>query len=371
MNDQVHETYIKQLLEAHGQGEVTIAWQGGEPTLTGLDFYKRSLELIAQYKKSGQTILHSIQTNATRISDEWAAFFAENNFLVGVSIDGPKAMHDAYRTYKSGKGSFDRVIKGYETLKKHGTEINILCTMHAENASFPLEIYHFFRDELKADHIQFIPIVERNNDAEIPIANIKRKTTSASAKSLYKQQGSTVTKRSITAEQYGQFLVSIFDEWIKHDVGSVFVQSFDVALASWMGMHSLCVFSPTCGNALALEHNGDLYACDHYVEPDYLIGNILEKNMGEMVNSPEQRRFGRNKYDLLPNYCHQCDVKFACYGGCPKDRFIQTPTGDDGLNYLCVGYKKFFNHIKQPMSIMASLLRAGKAPSEVMNYVQE
>lgn len=364
MNDDVHEAYIKQLLQTHGQGEVTIAWQGGEPTLIGLDFYKRSLEFVAKYKKSGQTVVHSIQTNATRISDEWAAFFAENNFLVGVSIDGSKAMHDAYRTYKNGKGSFDRVIHGYNMLKKYNVDINILCTLHAENASFPLEIYHFFRDELNAHYMQFIPIVERNNDIEFPIAKLKKNAV----KPLYKQQGSTVTARSVSASQYGQFLVTIFDEWIKRDVGTVFVQSFDVALASWLGMHSLCIFSPTCGNALALEHNGDLYACDHYVEPDYLIGNIMEKNMGELVNSPKQRQFGRNKYDTLPDYCHQCDVKFACYGGCPKDRFIQTPTGDDGLNYLCAGYKQFFTHIKQPMNLMAHLLRTGKAPSEIMNH---
>lgn len=367
MSDNLLDLYIKQFIEAQHSNEITIAWQGGEPTIMGLDFYKRAIEYVHKHQKSGQQISHTIQTNGTRLDDEWCQFFAENKFLVGLSVDGPKPMHDAYRVYKSGKGSFDSVMHGYDLLCKHQVDVNILCTIHAANAEHPLEIYHFFRDDMYANYIQFIPIIERINVQEIPLANIGwGKKPGAESRPLYTQQGNLTTERSITADQYGRFLIAIFDEWVQKDVGSVYVQMFDVALASWIGMHSLCVFSPTCGNALALEHNGDLYSCDHYVEPNYLLGNIQEQHMADLINSPKQRKFGQDKYDTLPKYCHDCEVKFACYGGCPKDRFIKTPDGESGLNYLCAGYKIFFNHINPSMQIMAKLLRAGGAPAEIM-----
>lgn len=367
MSDSVLELYIKQFIEAQNSPEINIAWQGGEPTIIGLDFYKHSIELVKKYQRPGQQILHTIQTNGTRLNDAWCEFFAENKFLVGLSVDGPQVMHDTYRVYKSGKGSFDSVMHGYKLLSKHKVDVNMLCTVHAVNAEHPLEIYHFFRDELQASFIQFIPIIERISVHEIPLANIGwSKKPGLISRPLYTQQGNLTTERSVTADQYGKFLIAIFDEWVKKDVGKIFVQMFDVALASWMGMHSLCVFSPTCGKALALEHNGDLYSCDHYVEPNYLLGNIQEKHMADLVNSPQQLQFGQDKYASLPKYCHACEVKFACYGGCPKDRFINTPEGEPGLNYLCAGYKMFFKHITPAMQIMSKLLRAGHAPAEIM-----
>lgn len=368
MSNELLDQYIQQLLAAHDVGEVTIAWQGGEPTLMGLDFFQQSLEYVKKYKKPGQIITHTIQTNGTRLTDEWAEFFAKNKFLVGISIDGPKDLHNSYRVYKGGQGSFDSVMRGWEILKKYQVDINILCTIHATNAESPLEVYRFFRDELQAHFIQFIPIVERTTEYELPVANLGWGKKAGIERPLYIQKGWVTTERSVTAKQYGEFMIAVFEEWVRKDVGNIYVQSFDVALASWMGMHALCVFSPTCGNALALEHNGDLYSCDHYVEPDYLLGNIQNKHMSELVNSQKQRKFGKDKYDTLPQYCHQCEVKFACYGGCPKDRFIAAPDGEQGLNYLCAGYKAFFKHINKPMQIMAALLREGRAPAEIMQW---
>ena len=273
------EKYIKQLLEAHDSGEVTIAWQGGEPTLMGLDFYQLSLVYVEKYRKPGQIIQHTIQTNGTRLSDDWAKFFADNKFLVGLSVDGAKEMHDAYRVYKSGKGSFGSVMRGLELLQKFHVDVNILCTIHAANAEYPLEVYRFFRNELQAKFIQFIPIIERTTEYELPLANIGWSKKPGTQRPTYTQKGWLTTDRSIKAEQYGNFMIAIFEEWMRKDVGNVYVQSFDVALASWLGMHALCVFSPTCGNAVALEHNGDLYSCDHYVEPDYLLGNIQNQHL--------------------------------------------------------------------------------------------
>ena len=278
MSNQLLEKYIQQLLEAHDAGEVTVAWQGGEPTLMGLDFYKLALSYVEKYRKPGQQIQHTIQTNGTRLSDDWASFFAENKFLVGLSIDGPKEMHDAYRVYKSGKGSFDSVMQGWELLQKFRVDVNILCTIHAANAEYPLEVYRFFRDELQTKFIQFIPIIERSTEYELPLANLGWSKKPNSQRPTYTQKGWLTTERSVKAEQYGKFMIAIFDEWVRKDVGNVYVQSFDVALASWLGIHALCVFSPTCGNAVALEHNGDLYSCDYYVEPDYLLGNIQSQH---------------------------------------------------------------------------------------------
>jgi uncharacterized protein len=366
MSDELLQTYIRQLLESQPLGEVNIAWQGGEPTLMGIDFFRRAVQYVEQYQKPGQTILHTMQTNGTLLDDEWCAFFKEHNFLIGLSVDGPKAMHDAYRVDKRGRGSFDDVMSGCEVLRRHQVDVNILCTIHAANADHPLEVYRFFRDELHAAYMQFIPIVERTTEALIPVANLGWGKRPGGDRPLYTQHGGQVTDRSVGAEQFGSFLIAIFDEWVSRDVGKVFVQTFDVALGSWVGQHNLCIFSPTCGNAVALEHNGDLYSCDHYVEPEYRLGNIRETPMVELIASDKQQAFGQHKLDSLPKYCRECNVLFACYGECPRNRFIATPDGESGLNYLCAGYKRFFNHIDPKMSRMAGLLRQGRFADEIM-----
>lgn len=344
MTDEMLETYIRQLIESHAVPEVTVAWQGGEPTLMGLDFFKRSIVYEKKYAKPGMKINNTIQTNGTLIDDEWAVFFKENNFLVGLSIDGPREMHDFYRIDKQGEPTFDKVMHGLGFLQKHGVEWNALTTIHHANADHPIEVYRFLRDECKAEFIQFIPIVER-----------------------LAPNGDMVTERSTTAEQYGKFLVGVFEEWVKRDIAKVYVQMFDVALANWHGEPSgLCIHSKTCGGALAIEHNGDLYSCDHFVTPQNNLGNIKEKHMLELVGSDQQVKFGNDKFDTLPKYCRECEVRFACHGGCPKDRFITTPDGESGLNYLCAGYKIFFNHVDKPMRMMSQLLLLDRAPSEIM-----
>jgi uncharacterized protein len=370
MADKQLEIYIRQLIEAHRQmPEVNISWQGGEPTLMGLDFFELSVKYAEKYKKPGQTLMYTIQTNGTKIDDELAAFFKKNNFLVGLSMDGPKGLHDTYRVNKGGQGTFDQVKKGWETLNKHGVDVNILCTVHAANGDHPLDIYHFFRDELKAQYMQFIPIIERATTETLPIANQGWSERPGGDRPLYTQIGELVTERSVKPEQYGRFLIAIFDEWVQRDVGQVFVNSFDAALANWVGQPSLCIFQKTCGKALALEHNGDLYSCDHFVEPAYLLGNINKTHMIDLVMSEQQQKFGQDKYNTLPKYCLECPVLFACYGECPRNRFIHTPDGEPGLNYLCAGYKMFFQHIDHPMRLMADLLRRGRYADEVMQIL--
>jgi uncharacterized protein len=342
MDEQVHAAYIEQLLAAHAdQPEVVVAFQGGEPTMMGLEFFARTLELEKKFARPGQQILNTIQTNATLISDEWAGFLAEHDFLVGVSIDGPREMHDAYRVDKGGKPTFDRVLTGLRRLQAAGASWNALTTVHAANGDHGREVYRFLRDDLRAEFIQFIPIVEQG-------------------------QG-----HSVGAEQYGRFLIDVFEDWARHDIGDVFVQAFDTALAHWLGMDQvgLCVHARTCGEAVALEHTGDLYSCDHFVEPEHLLGNITQgRTLLELVESPQQRAFGQAKLTALPDYCRRCEVKFACNGGCPKDRFITTPDGEPVLHYLCAGYKAFFTHIDEPMKVMAGLVRAGRDAVEVRDW---
>jgi uncharacterized protein len=371
MSDQMLETYIRQLIEAQPAQEISVAWQGGEPTLMGLDFFERSIEYVEKYRKPGQSILHTMQTNGTLLNDEWCAFFKQHNFLVGLSVDGPQAMHDAYRVNKGGEGSFHQVMRGHEMLRRHDVDVNVLCTIHAANADHPLEVYRFFRDELETRFMQFIPIVERATEDFLPLANLGWGEHTGSNRPLYTQHGGLVTDRTVGAEQFGRFLIAIFDEWLRGDVGKVFVQTFDVALGSWLGQHNLCIFSPTCGGALALEHNGDLYSCDHYVEPAHLLGNIVETPMAELVASEKQRAFGQDKLTSLPAYCRKCDVRFACHGECPRNRFIPTPDGEPGLNYLCAGYKLFFHHVDPAMKAMADLLRQGRFADEIMQIHHE
>lgn len=370
MADDLLETYIKQLLESHRTPEVIVAWQGGEPTLMGLDFFQRSIEYVQQHRRPGQVVSYTIQTNGTRLDDEWCAFFKENGFLVGLSVDGPRKMHDAYRVDKGGEGTFDDVIRGWERLRQHGVDVNILCAVHAANVDHPLEAYRFFRDNLGTEFIQFIPIVERATEELLPIANEGWSARAGGERPLYSLAGNLVTDRSVSAEKYGRFLIAVFDEWVRRDVGVVFVQHFDAALANWTSAPSpVCIFSETCGVALALEHNGDLYSCDHFVEPRWKLGNIKETHMIELVASPRQTKFGLDKRDTLPRYCRECEVRFACHGECPRNRFIETPDGEPGLNYLCAGYKAFFNHIDKPMQLMADLLRRGRYADEVMGLL--
>jgi len=352
MSDKVHEAYIKQLFEAHQVPQVTVAWQGGEPTLMGLDFFRHSMELQKKYAKPGTRIENTFQTNGVLLSDEWCRFFHENNYLIGLSMDGPKELHDFYRKDKGGHGTLDRVVRAARLLQKHKVEFNILCTVNRKNANRPLEVYRFFRDELGVHYIQFIPIVERDNESGF-------------------QEGNEVTDRSVRPNQWGRFLIEIFDEWVRRDVGQTFVLNFDGALAGWLGRAgTVCIFGPTCGLGMALEHNGDLYSCDHFVEPNYFLGNILKTPMIELVASEKQRKFGQDKRDTLPQYCRNCEFIHICNGECPKNRFIETPDGEAGLNYLCGGYKAFFKHADKPMRVMADLLRRGRNADEVMKVME-
>ena len=353
MNDNVLESYTRQYIEAQRVPEVTFAWQGGEPTLMGLEFFERTVEFQNKYREPGMKVINTLQTNGTTLDDDWCAFFKEHDFLIGLSLDGPRELHDKYRLDKGGKASFDRVMKGLELLKKHQVEFNILTSVHAGNVEHALDVYRFLRDEVGTHFIQFIPIVERKNESGY-------------------QEGFKVTRRSVTGVGYGQFLISIFDAWIRRDVGQIFVQIFDVALGVWYGQRAgLCIFEETCGLALAMEHNGDLYSCDHYVEPNFFLGNIDQINLVELVAMDKQVEFGTAKGDTLPRYCRECEVRFVCNGGCPKNRIRRTPDGEEGLNYLCHGYKAFFNHINAPMQTMVQLLRMGRPPADVMKLIPQ
>jgi uncharacterized protein len=298
MADELLETYLSQLIEAHARSpEVTVAWQGGEPTMMGLDFFHRSVELAEKYRLPHQRVIHTIQTNGTLIDDEWGAFFKEHDFLVGLSIDGPREIHDTYRVDKGGKGSFDRVMAGLQHLRAHDVAWNALTTIHGANQHRGRDVYRFLRDECDARFMQFIPIVERATAETLPIANAGW-GASVKDRPLYMQEGTLVTERSISPDGYGRFLIDVFEEWVRRDIGEVYVQMFDVALANWYGEPpGLCVHSETCGLALALEHTGDLYSCDHFVEPDYKLGNIKDKHMLELIVLPQQQRFGLDKRD--------------------------------------------------------------------------
>ena len=363
----LQETYIRQLLEAHARApEVVVAWQGGEPTMMGLDFFRRSVELEGEYARPGQRIVNTIQTNGTLLDDSWGTFLAENGFLAGISIDGPPAMHDAYRVDKGGKPTSDRVLKGLDVLKRHGVDWNVLTTIHAVNADHGREVYAYLRDDLGATFIQFIPIIERATEQTLPIADAGW-GHGVRGRPLYTQDGNLVTHRSVGAGQYGRFMIEVFEEWVRRDIGTVYVQMFDTALAHWHGEPGgMCVHAETCGQQLALEHTGDLYSCDHYVEPGYLLGNISERPLLELIVLPQQTTFGQDKRDTLTRYCLDCDVRFACNGGCPKDRFATSPYGEPGQHYLCPGYKDFFHHVNEPMRAMSALLSDGKAAADLM-----
>jgi len=353
MSDAVLERYIVQVIDAHRTPEVAIAWQGGEPTLMGVDFYRRAIEIAEAHRRPGMTFSHSMQTNGTLLDDEWCEFFTEHEFLIGLSLDGPRELHDVYRVDKRGRGTFDRVMRGLRLLRQHDVDVNILTTVNRLNADYPLEVYRFLRDEVETDWIQFIPVVERLDEHDAPADLV----------------GTRVSERSVRPDQLGRFLTTIFDEWARHDVGEVFVQTFEATAANWSGLDNsgMCVFNETCGTALALEHNGDLYSCDHFVDPDYFLGNIADAPIDELVASPRQHAFGMAKRDTLPQYCRDCEVRFACHGECPRNRFVLTPDGEPGLNYLCEGYKSFFQHVDRPMRMIVELLRSGRDAADVMD----
>jgi uncharacterized protein len=375
MPDDVLESFIRQYIEQQNVPEVNFAWQGGEPTLLGVGFFRKVVEL--QKKWAGGKVVHNaLQTNGILLDDEWGAFLAEHRFLAGLSIDGPRALHDRYRVDKSGKSTFDQVMGGLNVLRKHGAEFNTLTVVNRVNSQRPLEVYRFLK-EIGSGFIQFIPLVERlpGSDAvsltaggkTIPDAPRPHLLAGPPDAGAPDPAPLPVTDWSVEATQYGTFLCTIFDEWVRQDVGRVFVQLFDVALGQWLGAgSSLCVFAEKCGAAVAMEHNGDVYSCDHYVYPRYKLGNLMNRGLGELMSSPEQRKFGSDKHDTLPEYCRKCEVRFACNGECPKHRFATTPAGEPGLNYLCPAYKRFFNHIDPQMRAMADLLRMRQPAARVM-----
>ncbi len=360
MSPAVLEQYIRQYIQAQPAQDVHFAWQGGEPTLLGVDFFRTVIELQQRYG-AGRSIHNALQTNGTLLDDTWGEFLAEHRFLVGVSIDGPPALHDCYRVDKGDAPTFDRVMRGITFLKKHRVDFNTLTVVHRRNAAYPVEIYRFLKD-IGSGFLQFIPIVERQAAAPDPDGLVLIQPTYGGA--------AEVSAWSVEPEAYGRFLTGVFDEWVKRDVGRTFVQLFDVALETWMGMEpSLCVFRKTCGSSLAMEHTGDLYSCDHYVYPANRLGNIMESGLDKLAALPRQQAFGRDKHDTLPRMCRDCDVRFACNGECPKHRFTMTPEGEPGLNYLCAGYKHFFHHIDPYMRFMAAELRAGRPPANIMRIV--
>ena len=354
MDSAVLEAYIRQYIEAQQVPQVSVTWQGGEPTLMGLDFFRRSVELARERAPEGMQVEFSLQTNGTLLDEEWCGFFRENGFLIGLSLDGPRELHDAYRVDRGGAPTFERVMRAARLMQESGVEFNVLCTVHSANAGHPGEVYSFFRDELGTQWVQFIPIVERINSDGTTLL----------------QEGNEVTDRSVSPAAWGGFLNGVFDEWVRHDVGRMYINFFEAALASWAGAPAaMCIFAETCGAAMALEHNGDLYSCDHFVEPAYLLGNIMQTPMAELAESERQRRFGEDKRDALPACCRDCEVLFACRGECPKNRFTLAPDGEPGLNYLCEGYKAFFHHVDRPMWVMAGLLASGRPPYEIMSLI--
>jgi uncharacterized protein len=361
MSDDLLESYIRQYIAAQPTDTVSFAWQGGEPTLLGLEYFERIVELEQQYAQ-GKKIENALQTNGVLLDERWSSFLAKNDFLVGISIDGPRELHDYYRVDKGGQPTFDKVMRGIHRLKDAGVRFNTLTVVNRKNSTHPLEVYRFLK-EIGSGFIQFIPIVERIAETTppdglvliSPDSDVLGKVSDWSHQPQHKQK-----KKS-----------AIFDEWVRHDVGATFVQMFDVTLESWLGMQpSLCIFSETCGSAMAMEHNGDLYSCDHYVYPENKLGNILENPLVSLVNQEKQKKFGNDKRDTLPKYCRECDVRFACNGECPKHRFLTTPDGEPGLNYLCAGYKLFFHHVAPYMEFMAQQLIQQEAPALVMEYAR-
>jgi len=352
ISDTVLETFIRQYFEGQNYKEVVFSWQGGEPTLLGLDFFKKVVALEKKYCPPHVRCENDLQTNGTLLDNAWCEFLHDENFLVGLSIDGPKTFHDAYRKDKAGLGSFDRVFRAAGLLRKHNVNFATLSCVNRVTAKHPLEVYRFLRDKVGSKRIQFIPIVEPVGFRQVAPRQWDTQIMPelGSLRARPGTEGSVVEEWSVDPDDWGDFLCRVFDEWYQKDLGKIYVNYFDAAVETWMGHASpLCTQSPMCGKGLALEHDGSIYACDHYVYPEYRVGNLQERPLSAMAYSAEQEKFGKMKEGLLPQHCRDCEYQFTCFGECPKNRFIKTPDGELGLNYLCSGWKKFFSHIDQPI----------------------
>lgn len=359
MSDETLEQFTREYIEAQTMPQVLFTWHGGEPLMRSIDFYKKALALQKKYAH-GKQIDNVIQTNGTLLTDEWCEFFAQNHWLVGISIDGPQEYHDHYRVTPAGKPSWEKVMQGIQLLKKHRVEWNAMAVVNAYNAEHPLEFYHFFRDN-GCQYLQFTPIVERLTEHE----------DGRTLASLADDREIPLADASVTPQQWGNFLCTIFDDWVRHDVGKTFVEIFDCTLANWMGvLPGICAYSKECGHAGVMEHNGDVYSCDHFVFPEYKLGNIREQSLIDMLYGEKQQAFSRLKHTSLPRQCKECDMEFACHGECPKNRFEKDKYGEPGLNYLCQGYYQYYSHVAPYMDFMKRELLAQRPPANIMNVLK-
>ena len=358
MSDEMLEQFTREYIEAQTMNQVLFTWHGGEPLLRSIDFYRKALSLQQKYA-GGRRIDNVIQTNGTLLTDEWCEFFAQNHWLVGISIDGPQPDHDHYRLTAAGKPSWKKVMQGIKLLKKHGVEWNAMAVVNAYNANHPLEFYRFFKEN-GCQFLQFTPIVER----------LTRHEDGRTLASLADKDEISLSEASVAPEQWGYFLCAIFDEWVRKDVGKIFVEIFDCTLANWMGISpGICAYSKECGHAGVMEHNGDVYSCDHFVFPEYKLGNIRDHSLIDMLYGEQQQEFSRLKHSSLPRQCKECDMEFACHGECPKNRFMKDQYGDSGLNYLCLGYYHYYQHVAPYMDYMKQELMAQRPPSNIMKVV--
>ena len=359
MSNEMLEQFTREYIEAQTMNQVLFTWHGGEPLLRSIDFYRKALSLQQKYA-GGRRIDNVIQTNGTLLTDEWCEFFAQNHWLVGISIDGPQPDHDHYRLTAAGKPSWKKVMQGIKLLKKHGVEWNAMAVVNAYNANHPLEFYRFFKEN-GCQFLQFTPIVER----------LTRHEDGRTLASLADKDEISLSEASVTPEQWGYFLCAIFDEWVRKDVGKIFVEIFDCTLANWMGISpGICAYSKECGHAGVMEHNGDVYSCDHFVFPEYKLGNIRDHSLIDMLYGEQQQEFSRLKHSSLPRQCKECDMEFACHGECPKNRFMKDKYGDSGLNYLCPGYYHYYQHVAPYMDYMKQELMSQRPPSNIMKVVQ-
>ena len=359
MSDEMLEQFTREYIEAQTMPQVLFTWHGGEPLMRSIDFYKKALALQKKYAH-GKQIDNVIQTNGTLLTDEWCEFFAKNHWLVGISIDGPQEYHDHYRVTPAGKPSWEKVMQGISLLKKHRVEWNAMAVVNAYNAEHPLEFYHFFRDN-GCQYLQFTPIVERLTEHE----------DGRTLASLADDREIPLADASVTPQQWGNFLCTIFDDWVRHDVGKTFVEIFDCTLANWMGvLPGICAYSKECGHAGVMEHNGDVYSCDHFVFPEYKLGNIRDQSLIDMLYGEKQQAFSRLKHTSLPRQCKECNMEFACHGECPKNRFEKDKYGEPGLNYLCQGYYQYYSHVAPYMDFMKRELLAQRPPANIMNVLK-
>lgn len=360
MSNEMLEQFTREYIEAQTMNQVLFTWHGGEPLLRSIDFYRKALSLQQKYA-GGRRIDNVIQTNGTLLTDEWCEFFAQNHWLVGISIDGPQPDHDHYRLTAAGKPSWKKVMQGIKLLKKHGVEWNAMAVVNAYNVNHPLEFYRFFKEN-GCQFLQFTPIVER----------LTRHEDGRTLASLADKNEIPLSEASVTPEQWGYFLSAIFDEWVRKDVGKIFVEIFDCTLANWMGISpGICAYSKECGHAGVMEHNGDVYSCDHFVFPEYKLGNIRDHSLIDMLYGEQQQEFSRLKHSSLPRQCKECDMEFACHGECPKNRFMKDKYGDSGLNYLCLGYYHYYQHVAPYMDYMKQELMAQRPPSNIMKVIQQ